>query len=50
MFVTLSERFGIALSDPGKFPFSGLRYCAYLITITPMVVCLPIMLQQRHKI
>ena len=28
MVVTLSERFEIALSDPGKFCFSGCKYCA----------------------
>ena len=34
MVVTLSERFEIALSDPGKFRFSGCKYCACLITTT----------------
>ena len=32
MVVTLSERFETSLSDPGKFRFSGCKYCACLIT------------------
>ena len=40
MVVTLSERFEIALSDPGKFRFSGCKYCACLITTTSNVDCL----------
>ena len=35
MIVTLSERFEIALSDPGKFRFSGCKYCACLIKAPP---------------
>lgn len=34
MVVTLSERFERTLSDPGKFCFSGSKYCACLITAT----------------
>ena len=40
MVVTLSERFEIALSDPGEFYFSGCKYCA----------CQQHQQQQQHQI
>ena len=46
MVVTLSQRFEIALSDPGKSRFSGCKYCACLITATSNGR----LSQQRHKI
>lgn len=41
MVVNLNEKIEIVLSDPGKFHFSGLKYCACLITANtiPIEIC-----------
>ena len=41
MVVNLSEKIEIVLSDPGKFHFQGLKYCACLITanMIPFQIC-----------